>query len=267
LSYKEQIKIGIIGGKGRMGNWFWKLFEAKGFHCLISDMGTELSNIDIAKSCNFIMVATPMEVFEDVIKEIAPHIKENAFLTDICSLKSTQVTCMLNHTNCSVAGTHPLFGPFESYMKRLRFALCPGRGEAWFGWWENFLRENGAFTIMLSPEMHDKYMAVIQALNHMILLSLGATICQDDLDPKILHALSTPSFEKQLETMLRLIPQDPKLYSRIQIDNPFTLETLKNFKQNFETLYSFVSANNDEEFIEQFKEVQEKSQKFLKTPE
>jgi prephenate dehydrogenase len=89
LSYKGHIKIGIIGGNGRMGIWFRTLFETKGHEYLISDRGTELSNIDIARSCNVIIVATPMEVFEDVIKEIAPHIHEDAFLTDICSLKST----------------------------------------------------------------------------------------------------------------------------------------------------------------------------------
>lgn len=267
MSYKGHIKIGIIGGNGRMGKWFRSLFEAKGYQCLISDIDTELSNIDIARKCNVIIVATPMEVFENVIKDIAPHIQENAFLTDICSLKSTQVKCMLNHTNCSVAGTHPLFGPYESYMKRLRVALCPGRGDIWFHWWESFLKENGAFTINLSPEMHDKYMAVIQALNHMILLSLGTTLCQEELNPELLHALSTPSFEKQLEIMLRLIPQDPKLYSHIQMDNPFTLEALKSFKRNFETLFCIISVNKDEEFIKYFKHVQETSKKFLKTPD
>ncbi len=267
MSYKGHIKIGIIGGNGRMGIWFRTLFEAKGYECLISDRGTELSNIDIARSCNVIIVATPMEVFEDVIKEIAPHIQEDAFLTDICSLKSTQVKRMLNYTNCSVAGSHPLFGPYESYTKKFRVALCPARGDDWFIWWDNFLKENGAITITLSPEMHDKYMAVIQALNHLILISLGTTLCHEELNPEMLHALSTPSFEKQLEIMLRLIPQDPNLYSRIQMDNPFTLDALKNFKRNFETLYCIVSTNKDEEFVRYFKYVQETSKKFLKKPD
>ena len=47
---KKQTKIGIIGGKGKMGSWFGKFFHEIGLEVLISDIDTELTNEDLVKN-------------------------------------------------------------------------------------------------------------------------------------------------------------------------------------------------------------------------
>jgi len=129
--------IGIIGGRGRMGRMFVRLFEESGFAPpLVCDIDTELSPLDLARSCDVVVVSVPMEVFPGLIAEIGPVMGHDAFLTDLCSLKESQLEYMMRYAACEVAGTHPLFGPHEPTFKGLRAAICPGRGTRWLQWWE-----------------------------------------------------------------------------------------------------------------------------------
>ena len=249
--------VGIVGGEGRMGKMFGRFFESAGYTVLISDIGTELNPMDIARRCQVIILSLPMEVFPDVVREIGPVIPEDAFLTDLCSLKQTQVACMLENTSCEVVGTHPLFGPGEDSFKGRRVALCPGRGKRWLSWWEGLLRQHGALTYIVSAEEHDKTMAWVQALNHFLLLCLGKALEEDGIDLKQLLSLATPSFERQLDIVSRLSNQDPELYATIQMSNPYTDQALTIFARYRDELYNIVNNKDREAFERLFVEVQE----------
>lgn len=248
--------IGIIGGHGRMGRWFADFFRQKDFKVLISDIHTELSTIDIAKTCDVIILSVPMDALEQIVKEIAPHIRHGSFLTDICSLKEKQVDLMLKYANCEVTGTHPLFGPAEESMKGRRVALCRGRGDKWHDWWKTLLLSEEALVFELSPQEHDFYMAWVQALNHFILIGLGKSLEEKQIDIKKLRLVATPSFERQMNIVSRLVYQDPRLYSTIQMSNPYTLSVLSSFMENLNKLFDTIKLNDDKEFVEMFKQVQ-----------
>jgi len=240
-----------------MGRWFAKFFQDAGFPVLISDMQTELRPEDLARQCQVIMLSLPMEVFPKVVAKLGPVIPENSFLTDICSLKQSQVACMLECARCEIAGTHPLFGPVETSMEGRRVALCKGRGKRWFTWWEGLLRKHGAVTSVVSPEEHDRTMAWTQALNHFILLCLGKAIDDHGIDPRQIMALATPSFEQQMEILARLYHQDPELYATIQMSNPYTDGVLETFSQHGANLRKIVKEHDRTAFIELFEEVQD----------
>ncbi len=254
-------KIGIIGGKGKMGSWFNKLFKAEGFETIVSDISTELTPIDVAKMADVVIVSVPMGVFPSVIKEIGPYLNEDKFLTDLCSLKERELLCMMQHTRCSVCGTHPLFGPLEDAIKGRRLALCPGRGDNWFDWWERLLTSLGAKTFTVTAKEHDTVMAWVQALNHFILLSLGMSLEKNlndsVLKKDILFGLATPSFERQMKIVERLMFQDPELYATIQFSNPHTMEAIEGFMKNAKELFSILQNRDKGSFIDIFKRVQE----------
>jgi prephenate dehydrogenase len=249
-------KVGIVGGLGRMGRWFAKFFQGAGLPVLISDLQTELRPEDLARQCQIIIMSLPMEVFPKEVAKLGPMIPENSFMTDICSLKQSQVSCMLEYARCEVVGTHPLFGPAEDSLKGKRVALCPGRGKRWFTWWEGLLRKHGAVTSVVSPEEHDRTMAWTQALNHFILLCLGKAMDDHGIDPKQIMALATPSFEQQMEIVARLYHQDPELYATIQMSNPYTQSVLETFSQHGENLRKIVKERDRAAFIKLFEEVQ-----------
>lgn len=262
---KEDIVIGIVGGNGRMGRWFAEFLRNAGYRVLISDINTELSSIDLAGRCHVVIISVPMEAFPQVIAQIGPLMPEETFLTDLCSLKAMQVQEMLRNTVCSVAGSHPLFGPAEDSIKGRRMALCPGRGDEWFAWWRSLLESSGAYVHCTDAESHDRIMAWVQALNHFILISLGKAVFDQGLDMEELISLSTPSFSKQMEIVARLFYQDPQLYATIQMSNPFAMDVLNSFRGACDKLYEAVRASDRDTFVEVFKGAQFAGKTYLDT--
>ncbi len=250
-------RIGIIGGLGKMGSWFRRVFEKAGYEVLISDQNTPLSNRDLAQQCEVVIVSVPMPVFPEVIREIGPHLPSSAGLIDLCSLKAREVDTMLRHTSCEVVGAHPLFGPYEKDLAGQTVALCPARGELWFRWFQNFLEEHGARTITVSPEEHDRIMSLVQVLNHFWLLVLGRTIEKSGLSLDKLVPLSTPSFRRQLEIFSRLAKQDPELYAAIQFDNPLGDDTRELFWRLAQELSEIVARRDRQAYVKYFREIQE----------
>ncbi|MDL1958288.1 MAG: prephenate dehydrogenase/arogenate dehydrogenase family protein [Deltaproteobacteria bacterium] len=249
--------VGIVGGLGRMGRWFTKFFNGAGFPVLISDLHAELSSEDLARKCQVLILSLPMEAFPEVAARLGPLLPENSFMTDLCSLKQAQVACMLEHSRCEVVGTHPLFGPAEDSIKGKRVALCPGRGNKWFSWWEGLLQQHGAVTSVVSPEEHDRTMAWVQALNHFILLCLGKALGEHGMDLQQILALAPPSFEQQMNIVARLYHQDPELYATIQMSNPYTTSILETFSQYGENLKKIIKERDRSAFIKLFEEVQD----------
>lgn len=264
---KKDVLIGIVGGKGRMGNWFFRFLTHAGYRVIVSDVNTELSSEDLARRCNVVIVSVPMEAFSQVIGQIGPLMPESAFLTDLCSLKVVQVQEMLRNTVCSVAGSHPLFGPAEDSIKGRRMALCPGRGEEWFAWWKSLLESSGACVHCTDAASHDRAMAWVQALNHFILISLGKAVFDQGLDMKELVFLSTPSFSKQMEIVARLFYQDPQLYATIQMANPFAANVLNNFMGVCDKLHEAVLNSDRKAFVELFKGAQAAGKNYMDTVE
>ncbi len=263
--------VGIVGGKGRMGRWFHRFFQDAGLEVLISDVDTKLTARDIAEQCDMVLLAVPMDCFDKVVADTAPHIPKTNFLTDMCSLKQRQVKTMLQHSRCQVCGTHPLFGPGEKTMAGKRVAICPARGSEWLGWWKAFLDSHEALTAMFTPEEHDRTMAWVQALNHFIILCLGKSLEEDGIDFKHILELATPSFERQLNIVARLCLQDPELYATIQLGNPYTNTALNTFGKYSKHLRKIIRDGDREAFIKMFKEVQELGPSLLqhcrKTPD
>ncbi|RUM87720.1 MAG: prephenate dehydrogenase/arogenate dehydrogenase family protein [Thermodesulfatator sp.] len=249
--------VGLIGGRGKMGSWFRRIFEEAGLRVLVSDRGTPLTNREVARQAEVVVVAVPMEVFPEVVREIGPEIPEDHGLIDLCSLKAREVALMLEHTCSEVVGAHPLFGPYEKRLEGQTVALCPGRGERWLSWFRDFLEARGARTVILPPEEHDRIMSLVQVLNHFWLVVLGRTLAESGLPLERVISLATPSFRRQLEILARLAFQDPELYATIQFENPLGEETRRLFWQIARELSEILARRDRRTYIEIFREVQE----------
>ena len=251
----EPLTVGIIGGLGRMGAWFARIFSRAGYRVLISDLGTPLTNREVARTARVVLVSVPLEVFPEVVKEIAPVLSRDSGLIDLCSLKARQVQAMLEHTVCEVVGAHPLFGPYEKDLAGQTVALCPARGEHWYRWFKTFLEEQGARTVTVSPEEHDRLMALVQVLNHFWLMVLGEVLSESGLDLEKVVALSTPSFRHQLEILARLALQDADLYAAIQFDNPLGDEVRELFWRSARRLSEMITRGERKAYVREFERV------------
>ena len=117
-----------------MGALLVRLFGDLGHRVVVADLDTELRAEEAAAIADVTIVSVPIAATEAVIRAVGPHVREDALLMDVTSLKTAPIDAMLAATRGSVVGTHPMFGPSVHTLQGQRVVLCRGRGEAWGDW-------------------------------------------------------------------------------------------------------------------------------------
>ena len=247
----EKPLIGIIGGKGRMGNWFKIFFENLGLKVIISDKNTKLSNTELAQKADIVIVSVPIRETVEVIKEIRDSVRKEALLCDFTSLKTKPVKEM-EKAESGALGMHPLFGPLVQTMNGQKIVFCNIRDNKWTKFLEKIFTKNGAEIVRVPPKEHDKQMAIIQALTHFTNINLARTIYSQKISLK--SQFLTPVFRLQSIIIGRILSQNPRLYAEIEIENPYFKGVLNSFKNQFNNLSKDVEKRNLKRFIESFKQ-------------
>jgi prephenate dehydrogenase len=248
----EDIHIGIIGGQGKMGRWFDRFFSELGHQVRVADRNTVETPEDLARTCEVVLVAVPLQHTVQMVRTIGPLVREEALLMDIASLKSEMVRTMLEVSNSGVIGTHPLFGPGEPNITGQTVVLCPGRGEWWQDWLTGILEEGGGRVEVVSPEVHDYYMAIVQGLTHFSTLSLGLTIDSLGIDLNKLKTFATPVFHRRLMEIGHLLSQDADLYASMPMLNSTYGVFYREFERIILELKGVIAKKDMEEFIRLF---------------
>ena len=123
-------------------------------------------------SCPVVVLAAPVSSFEEVIRTISPHLGRGAVVLDVGSVKAIPAEIMRRHlpAHIGIVGTHPLFGPQSARdgIHGLKIAVCLIRGRHGLRV-AAFLRKIlGLNVIITTPEAHDRELAVVQGLTHLI---------------------------------------------------------------------------------------------------
>lgn len=253
LSPSNHFPIGIIGGTGGIGRWFAGFFEQAGYTVHASGQTGGLRPAEMAATCPVVIVSVPIGVTQAVIREVGPHMKTNALLMDLTSLKAGPVRAMLEASASEVIGLHPLFGPGVPSLEGQNIVLCPARGARWLPWVRDVLGRNGGNLIEATPERHDEIMAVVQALNHLNTLVLGLSIREAGISREELERFSTPLFRARLAAVENLFSH-PQLYAEIIAGNPHASKILELHGRAFCTVKPLVvqrGAKALEELIRQ----------------
>lgn len=251
MPYKKPL-IGIIGGKGKMGSWFENFFISQGLPVIISDKDTELSNIELAKKADIVIVSVPISETTKVIKEIRNYLKNSTLLSDITSLKM-KPTKEMKKAKCGVLGIHPLFGPLVQKLEGQKIVFCRVHDNQWVNFLKRIFIKNGAEILEMSAKEHDLQTAFLQALLHFTNLAFLKTIYRQKFLKDI--SFSTPLFRFQVILLGRLLNSDPKLLAEIEFENPFFKKVLKKFRKEINKLSSYVFKKDYENFIKEFKEL------------
>ncbi|MEA1968869.1 MAG: prephenate dehydrogenase/arogenate dehydrogenase family protein [Thermodesulfobacteriota bacterium] len=227
-------KIGIIGGKGSMGKWFHSFFENQGYNVSISDLNSVRTNHDIALECDVIILSTPIETAVEIAADIGPVLTVDQIFMDFCSQKEDIVNAMVAHSKAEVVGTHPMFGPFTDTIKGQNIILSRGRGERGVSWARKVFSQAGADVTELNGADHDRHMALVQGLTHLITICMAKTLQKMDLHPTDVFAISTPIFRINSDIMGRLFAQDPDLYTTLVGENKYVKEVLDLFRESLD---------------------------------
>jgi prephenate dehydrogenase len=171
-----------------------------------------------AADCDIVVLGPPVQLLEEVIREVAPMLRAGTLVADVASVKVRPVALMqsLLPANVDIVGLHPLFGPQSGRngIRGLPIVVCPVRPASADGV-VKFLAERMELAVSVqTADEHDRAMARVQALTHFVAAALGRVgLPETDI--------ATPSYA-HLRTFVDMVRFDaPALYQAIQCENPY----------------------------------------------
>jgi len=222
----QPITVGVIGGKGRMGGLLVRLLKEAGLRPQIMDIRDGSFAPETAAQCLVLILAVPVPAFEEVMRAVGPYTRRDGAVIDIASLKEAPLEIMLKHTRGEVVGSHPLFGPSCEPDGQTVF-ICPGRGKVWASWWRSLWKRAGARVTEISPSRHDRLMAQVQTLRHLMVGSLGLVLRDMGFDPEQDLPLAGPWFASLWSLLENQAAQPAGLYADLAVANPHSAEAVK----------------------------------------
>lgn len=173
-----------------------------------------------------IVLGPPVQEIEAVVLKLAPLVKPGTLVLDVCSVKVQPLAVLaeLLPDTCDIVGTHPLFGPQSGRngIAGLNISVCEvrgGRGPCV----AEFLREElGLKVIETTPDEHDRQMAYVQGLTHL----LSKIFVEMDV-PDLVQTTRTYEY---LHNMVETVRYDSDLLFRaIENRNPYVGEVREKF--------------------------------------
>lgn len=253
----KRFTIGIIGGTQGMGAFLAKVFGAAGHTVDVMGLGVGADAEVVASRNELVVVAVPIAVTLDVIREVAPHVKPGACLLDVTSLKRSPLEAMLESApeGVNVVGTHPMFGPHGSDMDRQKVVLCRGRGDQAFLDVKRLFESFGAETIEAAAEEHDAQMALIQVLVHEKTMVLGSVLERLKADLGRSLQFASPIYRTELAMIGRMFSQHAELYADILTRNDEAPRLSHVFEQEAAFFARAVAMGDRETVVTRFKHV------------
>lgn len=170
-----------------------------------------------AAACDLIVLAVPVGRLAAVAGQAAPHLRPGALVLDVGSVKvqpAADLLCELPPW-VDIVATHPLFGPQSARdgLAGHRIVLCPVRGRRADMVARVPRRTFGLEVIVTTAEDHDRELATVQGLTHMVGRIVG------NMGP-LPTRLTTRSFERLMEAVAMVIHDAPAVFDAILRDNP-----------------------------------------------
>lgn len=247
--------VAIIGGRGKIGRVLAGLFADLGHRVLIADVATELRATEAAAAADVTIVSVPIEQTEAVIREVGPHVRDDALLMDVTSVKEGPVAAMLEATRGSVLGTHPMFGPSVHTLQGQRVVLCRARGDAWADWVAQTLVARGLVITETSAAEHDRAMSIVQVLNHYQTQVLGLTLSRLGVPLEESLRFTSPAYLLELYVTARHFAQASSLYGPIAMRNPQSGAVTAAFGEAARELADIIAHGDQSAFDAMFADV------------
>ncbi len=244
-NFSEQIELTITWRNKE--KW---LEKAKQINAKFSD-----NNIEAVKNADITIFAVPIAFMTKTIEQVAPFLKANSMVLDVCSIKKAPSEALKKYSPKSVfiLPTHPMFGPFISTIAGQIFVLTSlqenDKKDKRYIFLKNFLETRGAKVVEETPEQHDKMMAVVQGLTHFNMFVLADTMKNMNFDIAKSFSFVSPIYKIMISSVGRYVGQNPRLYADIQMYNSEVLKIHKEFMKSTEKFNKFVEQKDEESFI------------------
>ena len=249
--------IVVVGGRGKMGALFGRMFELSGYDVRVVEQGDSPEQVATSVGdAGMVLVSVPIHDTVQAIRALPP-LPRDCLLVDLTSTKRAVMATMLEAHAGPVLGLHPMFGPdVDSFAKQV-VAYVPGRDPEASAWLLDQVRLWGARLHEVEADEHDHAMGLIQALRHFSSFAYGWHLAHEDRDLDTLLGLSSPIYRLELIMVGRLFAQDPELYFDIITGSSDALELIERYHQRYGRAIELLRTGDREAFVAQFGEVEE----------
>jgi cyclohexadieny/prephenate dehydrogenase len=217
---------------------------------------------DAAAGADLVVIATPLSAYAEIGRRIAPVLQPGTILTDVGSVKEAVIRDLQPHLppgvhfvpGHPVAGTE-YSGPEAGFAELFQGRWCiltplpetaPEAVAAVARMWESA----GMRVVTMSPDHHDKVLAVTSHLPHLIAYTIvgTATDLEDSLKSEVIE-FSASGFRD----FTRIAASDPVMWRDIFLNNrEAVLEILQRFNEDLTALQRAIRWGEGDKLQELF---------------
>jgi len=260
------MKIGIIGGTKGLGKTLACYLKHDNFDVTITGrdekVGKKVShklnvkytsnNLEVAENVDILIISVPIHVTINIIKELAPHMKKGSLLMDVTSVK-TQATYTMNKyipEGVESIPTHPVFGPRTPGFEGQVIVLTPLKKGKWYPKIYNYFKSKNMRIIETDCKHHDNMMGIVQVLTHFSYISTAYAMEKLKVDIKETEEYESPIYNIMIDTIARIVSQNPFLTYSIQEENINGENIRQKFYEAVLELKKVLSLKDQEKFKE-----------------
>lgn len=266
--------VTVIGAGGQMGQWFVKYFTSKGFEVTGYDSEKKVTGkkVKVSESlvggilkANYVVLCTPTRRTPEIIRLIAKEMQRGTYLIEISSEKSKVVTSLAKMpAKINPICIHPMFGPGIKSLKGQNIISVPIKDAKKELTVTKELFEGASFVTIDASE-HDKKIAVILGLTHLMNLVFANIISKDE-KTHLTEKMSGTTFRVQKTLAESIMTESPELIETI-IANPEIRRVAEELWKDVGRLLTSVQESKTEEVITYIKECQKRLAKHTDTAE
>ena len=246
----------VLGGAGRMGNWFVEYFHSQGYSVDVVDPAANqhldhvYPSLDAAGfSHDVIVVAATLSASVHLLDALALG-RPQGLVFDVGSLKAPLSNSLraLADAGVRIASIHPMFGPSARLLAGCHMIFCDvGHAEATRSA-KAIFADTMVECVDMTLESHDELIAFVLGLSHLLNIAFMDTLASSGISADALAMISSPTFDAQLAIGTGVVNENPDLYFEIQRLNAFRDRPLDGLHQSVRSLRQAVIENDAQRF-------------------
>ena len=258
-------KIAIIGVNGKMGKWFANYFHKMGFEVVGFDINNDIKEKFIIKAnslvgailkTDYVLLCTPTKRTPEIVRLIAKEMQRGSYLIEISSQKyKTAQTLLKTPSRVNPVCIHPMFGPGTKSIDGKNVIIIPIKDAKQELSITKLLFPKANFVTIDAAE-HDKKIAVILGLTHLINIAFANILAKDE-KISLTEKMSGTTFKAQKIVTESILTESPELIETI-ISNPEVRRFGEEFWKDVGKLLTDSQEGKSEEIIDYIKSSQQK---------
>jgi len=250
-------KITILGAGGKMGKWFANYFLEKGYDVIVYDSETEIKGKSFIKaqslvgavlSADYVMLCTPTRRTPEIIRLIAKEMKRGAYIIEISSQKAKTASSLSKMpSKVNPICIHPMFGPGVKKIENQNIISVPIKDAKK----ELAVARSlflGANFVTIDAVEHDKKIAVILGLTHLVNLVFANIISKDD-KISLTEKMAGTTFKAQKILAESILTESPELIETI-IANPEIRKFAEELWKDLGRILTYIQEAKSEQIID-----------------